>query len=179
MTTKYKDHDRDHSALNTNRKSRARAIELFSNVLPLFTDLVKLVKLQCKEAWQEYFDERSREKGIWYRTIQPQISSHPWIDNIKANRGFLKTVLRLRSGHIPSNKFAFLMKKSPSPNCSDCGTIDDVQHVLMECVRNQRYRQSCITMIRSTDIGLLNNILADPTSEMMKVLVKLAELGLK
>ncbi|CAH2241100.1 jg13156 [Pararge aegeria aegeria] len=35
---------------------------------------------------------------------------------------------RLRSGHIPLNRFAFMLKRSTSPNCPDCGVREDVSH---------------------------------------------------
>ncbi|KOB71057.1 Non-LTR retrotransposon CATS [Operophtera brumata] len=36
------------------------------------------------------------------------------------------TALRLRSGHIPCNKFSYLMRKITSPNCLSCNVIDGV-----------------------------------------------------
>lgn len=145
-------------------------------VVPLFSDQVKIVREKTRILWQEYFDERSRQKGIWFRTIQPLIAKYPWIDNSTMNRKTLVTALRLRSAHIPSNKFAFLMKKVPSPNCTECGVLEDVQHILMECVRNESYRRSCFS--RSIDVGFCNAILACPMSDQATILYKLAELGL-
>lgn len=147
------------------------------SVLPLYFDHIKIVKKQCKDAWQEYFDRRSCEKGVWYRTIQPHISKFPWIDKVTVNRNCLKTILRLRSGHIPSNKFAFLMNKVTSPNCIECDVVEDVTHILMECVRNEAFRNLHFNF-RSPHIGYLNSVLASPMSDEARVLIRLAELGL-
>lgn len=148
------------------------------NQLPLYSDFIHLVKNQCSDVWQEYFDQRSREKGIWYRTIQPSIPRRPWIDTTLYKRNYLKSILRLRSGHIPSNKFAFLMKKVTSPNCEECGVIEDIQHLLVECVRNAAFRSTCFTENRAMDIGYVNSLLSDPSCENIVILIKLLELGL-
>ncbi|CAH2229997.1 jg20209 [Pararge aegeria aegeria] len=60
-------------------------------------------------------------------------------------RRYVVALLRLRSGHIPSKKFTHLMGISDSPNCPDCGVIDDIQHVLTECERNAVERQQIFT----------------------------------
>jgi hypothetical protein len=149
------------------------------SVLPLHSDYVKLVKKRCLIGWQEYFDLRSRERGIWFKTIQPQVSYYPWFDLAPYNRNRLKTALRLRSGHIPSNKFAFLMRKVSSPNCNECGTIEDVIHVLLECVRTEAVRTSAWSDRRLLDIGLVGSILSLPMSDEADILYNLAEVALK
>lgn len=148
-----------------------------TSVLPTYLDYIKVVKKQCGTEWQEYFDQRSCEKGIWYRTIQPHIFRFPWIVNAKYNRDVLKTALRLRSGHIPSSRFAFLMNRALSPNCDECGVVEDVTHILTECVRNESFRKTHLGA-RTTQVGYLNSILAFPMSEEAGMLYKLAKLGL-
>lgn len=148
-----------------------------TSVLPTYQDYIKAVKKQCGNEWQEYFDHRSCEKGIWYRTIQPHIFRYPWIADVIYNRDVLKMALRLRSGHIPSSKFAYLMNKTNSPNCDECGIVEDVTHILMECVRNESFRNLHLGA-RTAHIGYLNGILASPMSEEARVLFKLAKLCL-
>lgn len=147
-------------------------------VVPLFTDYIRLVREQCRILWQEYFDERSREKGIWYRTIHPEITKYTWIDNNLLSRKMLVTALRLRSAHIPSKKFAFLMKKVPSPNCIECGVVEDAQHILMECVRNDTYRKLWFYRDCILDVGYCNSILAFPMSDQAIKLYRLVDLAL-
>lgn len=147
-------------------------------VLPNYSELVKEVKRQCKEMWQEYFNLRSRDKGIWYRTIQPHIPQYSWVEQNGLNRKVTQMALRLRSGHIPTNKFGYLMRKVPSPNCNVCNVVEDVQHVLMECARNAIGRRS---LFNSQDlcVGLPNSVLAEPLSDKAKTLFGLADLALR
>lgn len=35
---------------------------------------------------------------------------------------------------FPCNKFSYMMKKTVSPNCEECGLIEDLQHLLMVCL---------------------------------------------
>lgn len=108
---------------------------------PYYIDYIPVLKNVCLQNWKEYFDLRSREKGIWYRTIQPQPSYTPWIDKCFLSREDLTILLRLRSGHMPLNKFGFIMKKLTSPLCSACNDDEeDTYHILMRCIRNQSQR---------------------------------------
>ncbi|XP_063634786.1 uncharacterized protein LOC134805404 [Cydia splendana] len=72
--------------------------------------------------------------------------------------------------NIPSKKFAYLMKKEPSPNCQVCDSVEDVQHILTECARNESDRQSLLTTLKVNrlDIGAFQSILTVPTSEEAK-----------
>lgn len=99
----------------------------------------------------------------------------PWFDNSRFSRTYIKLALRLRSGHYPSAKFAFLMKRANSPNCSTCNVVEDVHHLLMDCVRNQTERETLINEFKLNilDVGLLQTILAQPKSEVAR---KLSEL---
>lgn len=140
--------------------------------LPLHSEKLSEVKINCSRMWNEYFDERSRTKGIWYKTVQCQPPRYPWFETVKLNRQYTITLLRLRSGHIPSNKFKWLMGISDTPNCPECDVVEDVQHVLMECVRNEVIRQDMRTML-DQGVGTCNSILASPLSDEARMLTKL------
>ncbi|KAG6453577.1 hypothetical protein O3G_MSEX008208 [Manduca sexta] len=147
------------------------------NILPFYTDCIYLIKKQCYIYWKEYFDERSKEKGIWYKTVQPHPPKIPWIDNKLLNRVSTVTAMRLRSGHIPSKKFAFLMKKATSPNCPDCNIYEDTYHILMECIRNDAFRKSECLHIKET--GSVNCILSNPITDEAKLIYKLYDIGMR
>lgn len=139
--------------------------------LPIYSDWLGHVKELSRQRWHEYFDERSKEKGIWYKTIQAEPLRYPWFEGGEIDREHVVTLLRMRSGHIPSNKFKYLMGKSTSPNCSVCGVVEDIYHVLMECDRNVHERQ-CLFSI-GFEVGACNSILASPRSEEAKMLCRL------
>ncbi|XP_063549070.1 uncharacterized protein LOC134756171 [Cydia strobilella] len=131
-------------------------------------DADALAKDACTK---EHFGERSKEKGMWYKTMQSEPPHLPWFTNSNLSRQLIKIGLRLRSGHIPSKKFAYLMKaKEPSPNCQVCGSVEDVQHILTECARNESDRQSLLPTLKVNriDVGAFQSILAVPTSEEAK-----------
>jgi ribonuclease HI len=135
------------------------------HAVPFYTETLVQVRRFCVGIWKEFFDKRSQEKGIWYRTIQPEPLQSPWITQCSLTRQDLVIAMRLRSGHIPTNKFKHIVGKAVSPNCTDCGVVEDVYHILMECVRGEPLRAAFNT-------GLCNVVLADPESEQAKLLYK-------
>lgn len=151
------------------------------NCLPFFSNLIGLVKEYCAKLWSEYFDERSLVKGIWYKTIQPTLLGAPWFEGANVGGHDIVTSFRIRSGHIPLNKFGFMMGKTSSPNCSECDIVEDIYHVLMECVRNEAFRQclqeSCKVCL--FDVGWCNSVLASPLSREARMLYKLVQIAVK
>lgn len=137
------------------------------NIKPDYTEQLFFGKTLCFDYYKEYFDERSKEKGIWYKTIQCQPPRTPWFIDSKIKRSYVIMAHRLRSGHYPSNKFGYLMKKVNSPNCEICGIIEDVHHLLMECNRYFIERETLMQKYNMSryDVGTFLNVLANPTSD--------------
>lgn len=107
---------------------------------PNYSELFSKFKIKIYLDWKEYFDKRSLTKGIWYRTIISEPPRVPWFIDYKFPRKVLKVLMRLRSGHLPFNKFAFLMRKVQSSKCELCEMEEDAVHVLEECRRNSLSR---------------------------------------
>ncbi|RVE49912.1 hypothetical protein evm_005380 [Chilo suppressalis] len=143
-----------------------------ASVKPFYSETLSKYIKSCYLNWKEYFDERSKEKGIWYKTIQSQPLRIPWFINLTSSRHFVVTLNRLRSGHYPCNKFGHLMKKIESPNCEVCCVVEDLQHLLMDCVRYQNERQEFIKKckLNMSDIGVFHSVLAQPVSEEARML---------
>lgn len=137
--------------------------------VPVHSEILYKVKEICREQWQEHFNERSKVKGIWYKTIQCELPRGPWFEELPFVRKHVVYLLRLRSGHIPSNKFKHLMKLTNSPNCSDCDRVEDVYHVLVECVRGAAQRG----MLFNCNLGMCNSFLAEPASDKAKKLLRI------
>ncbi|CAH2108888.1 unnamed protein product [Euphydryas editha] len=111
------------------------------------TDFLGLIKKRAYSAWDLYFQDKSKDKGLWYRTLSDKPPNVPWFCKINLNKRDLSLALRLRSYHIPLNCFLYLMRKTNSPNCTVCGSHEDLYHVLMECTRNEPLRQELLTEI--------------------------------
>jgi hypothetical protein len=139
-------------------------------IAPDFSEVVARYKSKAYTRWKEYFDLRSRDKGIWYRTMQCEPPRVPWFDHAGLSRADVVRAHRLRSGHVQLSKFAHLMGKTESPNCEECGIVEDVQHLLMECVRTRTKRETLgrVWGFSFSDIGVFHSILAEPLSEAAK-----------
>lgn len=137
----------------------------------LFSDQFPIVRERCYKLWTEYFDQRSLTKGIWYRTIQPNIHRFPWVDQTRMSRTDITMALRLRAGHVPLNAFAYLMGKVISPMCSVCNIVEDVHHLLAECARGEELRAQLFS--RDFNVGKYNSILASPLSDEARMLYNL------
>uniref|UniRef100_A0A2H1W033 SFRICE_025130 n=1 Tax=Spodoptera frugiperda TaxID=7108 RepID=A0A2H1W033_SPOFR len=136
------------------------------NITPSYSELLPKYKLECFKDWKEYFNKTSLEKGIWYKTIQCEPPRIPWFVNTKLSRKFVIIAHRLRSGHIPLNGFRHLMGKSDSPNCAECGRVEDVHHLLVECVRTRAAREVLMNTfkINLIDVGFIQSTLSEPLS---------------
>lgn len=139
-----------------------------------YTEVLPKFKNKCYDDWKEYFDKRSLEKGIWYKTLQGQPFRVPWFLNSNLSRKLVVTAHRLRSGHIPCNKFAFMMRKTNSPNCVECGVVEDLQHLLMDCVRYESDRNDVFGALRlnQLDVGTFHRILSQPNDDDAKSLFR-------
>ncbi|KAG7300441.1 hypothetical protein JYU34_016062 [Plutella xylostella] len=176
-----------HVGITGNEEVDVLAKQALSDGLPLpclslYSDHIHTLKEECYKLWKEHFDRRSVEKGIWYKTVQCSPLRYPWFDSnsINLSRRLIVTAMRLRSGHIPLNKFAFLMKKSHSPNCMECGMVEDVYHILMECVRNEAQRRDITYKYPSLkEFGGCNSALTSPLSGEAIELYKLAITGIR
>lgn len=70
------------------------------------------------------------------------------------------------------------MKKVDSPNCTECGVIEDVYHIIVECVRNCSVREQLYIDNSLQVTGGCNSILARPNSDKAKILYKIVNFGL-
>ncbi|KAG6438736.1 hypothetical protein O3G_MSEX000179 [Manduca sexta] len=146
--------------------------------LPWHTELLPIIREKCLEFWSEYFDKRSLSKGIWYKVIQPSLPRSFWFGVSGISRHEVVTALRLRAGHVPLNSFAFMMRKINSPNCSVCGVVEDVYHILFECSLTETQRCQAFGD-KNYNLGFYNSILAIPLSKEARMLYKLIITGLR
>lgn len=134
-------------------------------ILPVFSEILPKFKNYCYNEWKEMF--KSKDKGLWYKTIQSEPPRVPWFSDFKVSRRMLVTSFRIRSGHMPLRAFAYLMKKVESPYCLVCDNkVEDVYHLLTECVRNESERSALYSKlnINKLDVGIFNFMLTKPMS---------------
>lgn len=138
-------------------------------------ELITKYKHNIYKEWKEYFNERSLTKGIWYRTLQSEPPRIPWFANTNLNRNIVVIARRLRTGHVPLNRFRHLMGKSATPNCSECGTPEDAHHLLVECVQTKSLRESLVQNfeISVKNVGVFLTILSKPLSDAAILVYKL------
>lgn len=84
---------------------------------------------------KKHFENSSQNKGIWYISIQNEPPPMPCFNKTKLSRLIIVMACRLRSGHVPLNKFKHMMRKADSPYCNICDIEEDIQHFVMECAR--------------------------------------------
>nr|XP_053624902.1 uncharacterized protein LOC128683363 [Plodia interpunctella] len=144
----------------------ARTSGSSTTISPDYVEKFSKFKNITYNLWKEYFNRRSLEKGIWYKTLQSQPPQVPWFSNVKLSRNLIKVAFRLRSGHYLCNKFKFMMKKSDTPNCERCGVLEDVQHILIDCIKYKCERDQLVRelMLNYNDVGLAQSILSKPNS---------------
>ncbi|CAH2102213.1 unnamed protein product [Euphydryas editha] len=71
------------------------------------------------------------------------------------------------------------MKKVASPLCSECRMVEDVYHIMLECVRNEDIRSQIVRKIEDfMNTGTCNRILAYPLSEEAKEVYKMVGIAL-
>ncbi|PZC79174.1 hypothetical protein B5X24_HaOG216738 [Helicoverpa armigera] len=135
---------------------------------PYFTELIPHMKKFCHNLWEEHFSFVTARKGLWYRTIQHDLPRAPWFDVGNMPRELLVLAFRIRSGHVPANRFLHLMGVKPSPLCNTCThqVVDDLYHILLECCAFDDLRlQLCTAVGGDMYSGGVNVLLGRPLSE--------------
>lgn len=141
------------------------AVEVGEEVLcpPYVSEQIATIRTHCYNEWKKYFDDCSETKGIWYRTIQNSPKLVTWFGGARISREHLVYAFRVRSGHVPVNKFLLLMRAIYSDSCKFCGKTEDLLHVLLECDQYTALRAKFLRGLPLCN-GMLNITLSDPLS---------------
>ncbi|XP_052749059.1 uncharacterized protein LOC128200254 [Galleria mellonella] len=130
---------------------------------PYANEFIGRIKSDCVTKWRNHFENCSGSKGIWYKTIQQMPSLIPWFQTTSLSRPYLVIAFRMRSGHVPLNKFYHLIGMKQSPNCMYCDKVEDLLHLLVECGRNCNLKQRILGDMPLYN-GNVNVILSQPGS---------------
>ena len=99
------------------------------NVLPVYSDLYRVVEENILGEWQCAWNSSS--KGRFYHKIQPKVSFQvKFSDNYREKQ---TTLTRLRFGKGLLNDVLHLMKKCDSELCDFCQIKENVSHFLLDC----------------------------------------------
>lgn len=95
-----------------------------------------VIREAVRELWQRKWD--NNYKGRHYHNIQKSI-------NVKLFKGKCRReeviISRLRFGHTGLNATLFLMAKVGTAKCNFCNATEDVEHVIMKCVKYSSERK--------------------------------------
>lgn len=149
-----------HVGVRGNEIADSLASEALQNGIPLdtvphYTDHLPKVKTDNYIKFKSYFNECSKEKGIWYKTIVDEPPRIPWFASRNLNRKELVICFRTRTYHLPLNKFNFIMKKRDDPNCTRCEREEDLLHLVLECKINEQSRLDLLKDTRCSAGDLL------------------------
>lgn len=126
----------------------AKAHESAQKVLAPFTksDVCSRVAILGKSAatslWKEDINQSSSLKNIdpHLRFRVPR--------GLKRRREAVLHRIRLKVAY--TNYYLHLIGKLKSPNCSVCGTVEDIQHILLQCTSYDDQRKQFLQDIRKT-----------------------------
>lgn len=111
----------------------AKEATTFPNFLEKFriphSDFVKVAKDKAKQNWRDYYSDSN--KGYVYKNTFPTIGNKPWFSS-ESNKRFIKTLSRIRSGHILCPSYKNKIGLAQNDLCS-CGEIGDINHHLLGC----------------------------------------------
>ena len=110
----------------------AHEIEKISNISVSKGDhkiyLMNIIRVIWQERWTE--EVNITNKGKFIQKIKDKIGYWPWTSH--KNRKIESTFCRLRIGHAGVKEHLFRFKLSED-NCCDCGEIESIEHMLIDC----------------------------------------------
>lgn len=113
-------------ALNNQQQTEDHAIQIY--------DIIAQTKDQINSKWEEEWTHTVNNK---LRSIKPTVT--PWIPD--RNRREQVIINRLRIGHCRATH-SHLFERSDRPQCDTCNAIITVDHLLQNCTKYQRLRQT-------------------------------------
>ena len=120
---------------------------------------VRMMKGIIMQRWENQWQSltESLQKGLHLKLIKNKIKFWPWTSH--KNRLTETLFARLRIGHVNVAKFTFMIGKSPTDKCQ-CGQVETVHHLLLECQLYNRKRHELDRKLRNYNIDMtIQNLL--------------------
>ncbi|XP_066582758.1 uncharacterized protein [Prorops nasuta] len=112
-----------------------------------FSDLKGFFRNKTTENTILFINESSKNKGSIYFNRYYKCKSKPWFHNKHLTREIITTINRIRSEHYSLNSSLAECNLVDNPHC-DCNNqeyIQDIEHILWQCITFEQQRKEFIT----------------------------------
>uniref|UniRef100_A0A6P7G0N9 Uncharacterized protein LOC114333026 n=1 Tax=Diabrotica virgifera virgifera TaxID=50390 RepID=A0A6P7G0N9_DIAVI len=113
---------------NLAKKSTMKESALPTYQLPM-GDIIAIIRSIKRTKWQEQYN--NSDKGKYYKKIHPTLPIKTWFNQV-SNRGFIKTICRIRSNHCLTPVYKREIGLVDNDECL-CGELADLQHTYLCC----------------------------------------------
>lgn len=105
-------------------------------VTPVFLkDALYKFKIDKYTKINNWYINSANEKGQKFFAIQDKFYTKPWFYNQNLGRTEIRTLNRVLSGHDYSKYYLNIFRIADDPLCDICGTIENAEHIILECVK--------------------------------------------
>lgn len=100
-----------------------------------------------KAKWNYQWNEYCFTNPTRYTMIHPNIPNKLWHENLQVSRKYITTLIRLKFGHACYPAHLHKIGIYTSPNCDQCNTIADLDHIFFGCVKYENASNTLISNI--------------------------------
>ena len=126
--------------------------KIMNNLIDI-SERFSLLKKVMRRRWQEEWD--IIKDSLFIGHIKEIVGDWKWSYSKSRER---ETVMaRLRCGCAGVNKYLFRIKQVLSPNCEFCGSVEDIEHLLLTCRKHDNIRTGMFNDIKKLKINPLES----------------------
>lgn len=134
-----------HQGIKGNEKADEKAKECASGPQNIFNtltmdDAIKVAENESWDEWEREFEKTSEEKGKWYKHIQQKPRKKIWFKNLILTVKEIRTLNRIRSGHMLTKDRRASWRWEESGLCEVCEETENIEHILYVCLRFNNLR---------------------------------------
>ena len=132
-----------------------------SNIEITSSDLIRMNKEKMWEEWQNTWYEGVILESTQLTKIVIKVKKVPWFKSVTVNnkRGFVSTMIRLRSGHGIFPKHLQRIGVRNDDLCDYCDSVGTLQHIICECKNFDVERSQLINALTELNIVFPANII--------------------
>jgi hypothetical protein len=118
-----------------------------------------IIKNKISEDWSLNYTEISEVKGKYYFQFEKTPRRETWFKKYRGSPFEIRTINRIRSGHYISNVKLFLFKIKPNELCETCNEIDDLDHIVFKCQKQNQIRKNFYMLENNEDQNIYKLIM--------------------